>query len=686
LARLILKFSQVIMNLALSETFFSALRRLPEELAAKVEKAIGLYRHNPKMPGLNLEKLRKSNLCSIRVDDSYRIILYVEGDASLLLHLDRHDAAYRWAEGRRAGRHSVTGEFQLVATVEVIEEKVRTIQRLVESPPPPLLENFQDAYLLSLGVPASHLPWLRELRSEEDLLAGEGHLPQELFERLLDLCSGQLVPPPAPIPQETPLDTRPIAGGRFRLLAEEELQAALAGSMLEWMLFLHPAQRGAAFKNYRGAAAVSGSAGTGKTVVALHRAVHLAGAGHHVLLTTFSRSLCMRLKQKVALLAGPLQERIEVHTLHQVAVNLLQQAGLPAHAASPSQIEHIIGELQPYPGGKGAFFLLNEWNKVIQSQGLMQWSQYRDARRVGMQEALPIGQRQELWPFFERLRAALALQGLTTWEDMLVQAETLLDQGLPSPYQAVVVDEVQDLRTPGIRLVKALSRNHGPRLMLVGDSGQRIYPGGFSLSALGIETRGRTTRLRINYRTTLPIKRLAERVRQREAEDWHGGGAGDGKAISLRGGLEPLRLPCHSQAEEEEQAVRVLRQWAEKGLAFHEMALFCRTRKALNRFLAALERSGIPGECLSDTKMEGSNGVRLGTLHAAKGLEFRAVLVVDLGEKSLPNRKAVEQESSEAGRREVLRQERALLYVAMTRAREELALSWHGRESVFLRE
>ena len=266
---------------------FRAMSGLAAGDRAACDAFIPAFRDNPAHPGFSLhpvEKARARNLWSARVSRDLRFILFREGDTWLLLHVDRHDAAYRWAERREVGRHPVTGALQVVETVETVREVERVVERAPAAPR--LFAERSDEYLLSLGLPPSHLPVTREVRSDDELLALVEHLPADVAERLVSVAAGELVVPPATIAPTAPLTDAAAASSQFYVLSDPGgLAAALDAPLDRWLAFLHPSQHSLVSLGPRGPVKVTGSAGTGKTVVALHRARHLAASGHRVLLT-----------------------------------------------------------------------------------------------------------------------------------------------------------------------------------------------------------------------------------------------------------------------------------------------------------------------------------------------------------------------------------------------------------------
>ncbi len=673
----------------IADSLFNCLGGLANADKARVFDFITTFRKGPDSPGISLERItrtRTSNLWSGRISEDLRAILHKDGDTWALLYADHHDPAYRWAERRDVGRHPVTGVLQIVDTQETVREVERVIHIQIA---PPLFAAHDDDYLLSLGVPQVWLPTLRKLASGDDLLLIHDKLPRDVAERLLLLADGELVTPPAPLAPDRPVTDSPDLRQRFYVVEREaDLRAALDAPFDRWISFLHPSQRALVTLDARGPVKVTGSAGTGKTIVALHRARHLAQQGRRVLLTSFVKTLCGNLDRAIKQLCNPEEQaRITVTTVHAQALALAQRAEPGLQPASDRDIEAALTRLIPqYAPNFDAPFVLAEWNHVVVPQGLTTWDEYRAARRIGRGTAISLRDRKALWQVFSGARETLASRGRADFAAICARATELLASAqIVSPFDAVLVDEVQDLKAPELRLLKQLCAHNPGGLMLVGDAGQRIYPGGFSLSALGIEVRGRSHLLKINYRTTEQIRRLADRLLGTEGDDLDGASERRG-ARSLLHGPAPTLGAHKNAADELAAAVERVRTWLAAGFVPESIAVFTRTRRQLEPLTTALQAAGIVVRQLADDddNLATAPGVRLGTMHRAKGLEFKAVLLLGCSASHIPSPKVLEALTDPQDRENAEASERRLLYVAMTRARDELHLSWSGKPSPFL--
>jgi len=678
-------------SVIIAPNLFDAVAQLPANDQVRVIEFISTFQDNPAHPSLKLERLTKARskgVWSGRIGRGIRAILYKDGDTWAILHAANHDDAYDWAERREVGRHTVTGALQIVESVETVREVERVIEVMVQPDAPPVFESSSDDYLLSLSVPETWLATLRQVRDDDQLLAVCEKLPDDVAERLFDLAAGELVTPPAPVAPSHPTLEAADTQRRFFVVEDAEgLAAALEAPMERWIGFLHPSQRDLVERKFGGPAKVSGSAGTGKTVVAMHRARARARQGDSVLLTSYVTTLCENISRNLDLLCTDSElEQITVSTVHRQALAIAKQANPKVRPAPEGEVRQLLDELRiRYAPGYERGFVEAEWDNVVRLQGIGSWDDYRGARRTGRGKGLPVKERKVLWRVFGGALDSLEGRNLLDWTGLCQRAEELLLEGqVQSPFNTVIVDEVQDLKPAELRFLKALCGDAPGNLMLCGDAGQRIYPGGFSLSALGIEVRGRSSVLRINYRTTEQIRKVADQMLGAIEDDMDGGEESRASTRSLLRGPSPHLSACASPAEELSAAVAQVERWRAGGLAPESIGIFARTNKQIDEVAAALAEANVPSKLLSDSEPSAEGAVQLGAMHRAKGLEFKAVLVIGCTDTAIPSRGVLQRTNDPQDRESALASERRLLYVAMTRARDELTLSWSGTPSRFI--
>ena len=673
------------MDFRIADTFTDSLARLTGEEQKVVKTTAFDLQLDPASPGMQfhrLERAKDRRFWSVRASEDIRLIVHRTDRSLLLCYVDHHDAAYSWAERRRLSVHPKTGAAQLVEIRETVREI--TVPKHVEAPlatvsKPRLFADFSDDDLLSYGVPNEWLGEVREV-NEDALLELALHLPSEAAEALLSLAVGETPEvAPAIAADEDPFD-HPDAQRRFRVMNNvEELERALEYPWDKWAVFLHPAQRELVERSFNGPARVSGSAGTGKTVVALHRAVYLARSNPdaRVLLTTFSDTLAHALKAKlVSLISNEphLGERLEVHSMQAIGLRLYELNFDRPNIVSAEIIEQLLtdavckAEVERF----SRRFLLSEWLDVVDAWQLGTWQEYRDVLRLGRKTRLPEKQRAALWAVFDRVQAGLKNRNLITYSQLFSQLASQF-AGRPSPFEFVVVDEAQDVSVAQLRFLAALGTGCPNSLFFAGDLGQRIFQQPFSWKALGVDVRGRSRTLRINYRTSHQIRAQADRLLDPELTDVDGNSEQRRGTISVFNGPVPVIRVRGSQDEETNTVSQWLAERLGEGMAPHEIGVFVRSAAEIERARAVVERAGIPFKVLDERVGTASGHASISTMHLAKGLEFRAVAVMACDDEVIPLQERIEAIADEADLEEAYNTERQLLYVACTRARDNLA-------------
>jgi hypothetical protein len=690
------------MEFLIADTFTDSLGRLTGDEQKLVKTTAFDLQLNPASPGLSFHKLDKAkdkDFWSVRVGSDLRLIVHKTGASLLLCYVDHHDKAYTWAERRKLETHPKTGAAQFVEVRESIREV--TVPKYIEvaTPAPPkkkLFADLADDELLSYGVPPDWVTAAKAVNDDESLFALAEHLPNEAAEALLELAVGGL---PAKPQQSavTPGDwvaafAHPDAKRRFRVMTNvEELTRALDAPWEKWAVFLHPAQRQWVEKDYGGPARVSGSAGTGKTIVALHRAVFLArhNPDARVLLTTFSDTLANALRAKLRRLIGNeplLGERVEVASLDAIGRRLFKPLAGNARFATRENIrEFLKAAAAAVPAHKfSGTFLLGEWSEVVDAQQLRTWESYRDAKRMGRKTRLPEKQRTVLWSIFESVWSRLAAAKLITISEMFARLTEAVAAGKMKPFTFTVVDESQDLSLAQLRFLAALGAKVPNGLFFAGDIGQRIFQQPFSWLAAGVDIRGRARTLTVNYRTSHQIRTQADRLLATPLTDADGNAEDRDKTVSLFDGPAPMVRVCKSQDEETKAVAGWLRGLRQHGLLPHEFGVFIRSPAQLDRAIAAAVAADLPFKVL-DEQVDGTSGhAAISTMHLAKGLEFRAVVVMACDDEVIPLQERVETVADEADLEEVYNTERHLLYVACTRARDHLLVTSATPASEFL--
>ncbi len=570
-----------------------------------------------------------------------------------------------------------------------------------------LFETFTDDDLLRTGLPAVLLPAIRALKTADELDSVRPYLPEEAYEALfwvanLGYSVDQALAEVTPVKVRKPVDTEDLAAAleqpdsrrRFALIeSTEELVEILNAPLEKWRIFLHPSQAALVHRHFNGPARVLGGAGTGKTVVTMHRARHLArevftGPSDRILFTTYTRNLAANIRQNLANLCGPELERIEVTNLHSWAARFMHHQGLRYDIGTDKEIDACWRDAVRVADTLGLpeAFYSAEWRDVVQAQSITDRATYLRASRRGRGVRLSRPQRAAIWSVFEEFKQMLADLGKIEWFDLIQQTRLYLaEHGDILPYRGIIVDETQDLHPEELRLLRQMVPEGENDLFFVGDAHQRIYGRPVVMSHQGINIRGRSRKLRINYRTTEEIRNWSVRVLVGQPIDDLDGGVDDYRDyLSLMHGIDPEVYFFETLAEETEHLVATLDGLLEFAEA-ESICLIARTHRQLTEdYIPALRRADIDYLYLqTDTPEYSGSGIRLATMHRVKGLEFAHVVIAGVNDTYMPLIiHPEEMDPVELAEDEL--KERCLLHVASSRARETLSVSGYGTPSRFL--
>ncbi len=479
--------------------------------------------------------------------------------------------------------------------------------------------------------------------------------------------------PEAPEPEDIPL-----------LTVEEVQDAAYAGLAAEpiesWMAFLHPDQIRVVRRSFNGPSRIRGSAGTGKTVVGLHRAAHIARVHPgRVLVTTFVRTLPDVLSTLFRRLAPEVADRVDFAGIYTIAMGLLRARGITVKLDAAAATLTWNTTWARHGSEVGAIdsdrrYWQEEIEKVIKGRGLASLTEYENCSRVGRERRLTLPQRAAVWRLYEAYETELRARDVWDWADVILHAEATVSPG-SSAYRAVVIDEAQDLSAAMIRLLHRLVGDEPDAFNLIGDGQQSIYPGGYTLGELGISIAGRGVVMTRNYRNTREIAAFAgSLVGDSGFVDIESGTRGRMDASEvLRDGVMPtITRFTSASAHDAALVARVRELLATPGVHPGDVAVLAMRNREVSSVLRLLTAARIPAMELAKYDGRPAAAVRVGTIKRAKGLEFKHVLVAHVPAR-LVGPAAVTVEDEDANER--LEMERRELYVAMTRARDGL---WVG--------
>lgn len=686
------------MNFIISDSFAKALGKLTAQEQSTAKVTVFDLQQDPSAHGLRMHRIDKSkdpNFWSVRSSRDIRLIIHKTAASFLICYVDHHDDAYIWAERRRIETHPKTGAAQIVEVRERVEHISVPVYTQVEQPiavpdrvqleKPELLlfGDLSEDDLLDVGVPTD---WISDVQksTDEGFFELSEHIPAEAAEALLEYATSGRLQKPAQV--ETAVDPfdHPDAQRRFRFMDNlDELKLALEYPLDQWAIFLHPSQKWVVEKDFSGPARVSGSAGTGKTVVALHRAAAILKNNKQarILLTTFSSPLANANEYKLKMLiAGDAVggSNITVLPFQRVAEELFTLAfGHSPRAASNEMIRAAIVnatkelEISEFTDR----FLWSEWANVVDAWQLDNLEAYRDVPRIGRKSRLGSKQRERIWPIFVRTRELLKAQGCDTWPRIFGAVTVHFGEQKDKPFTHIIVDEAQDLGVPELRMLAAIAGQNPNALFFAGDLGQRIFQEPFSWKSLGVDVRGRSHTLKVNYRTSHQIRKAVDRLLPTMVRDVDGIEEDRRGTVSIFNGPEPEMTIFENIDAEIAAIAKWLNSVIEEEISADEIGLFVRANNELSRARAVVKLAGYTPLELSD-RVEKRNGrISIGTMHLAKGLEFKAVAVMACDDDVLPLQERIETVADETELDEVYETERHLFYVACTRARDKLIVT-----------
>lgn len=687
-----------VAQLAIADSFMPQYAKLEPKVRKGVDAAIAKFAEHT-YAGLHLEKLNDAKdprIRTIRIGQFWRGVVLApeQGDVHCLLAVMPHDDAIGWARSRKFSVNQAIGVLEVRDQV-AIEEMSPALEKVAEGTNFRLLGHVFDKDLVRLGIDEELIPLVKLLTEEAHLQAMEKLLPEPQFIALLALAQGMNVQQAwEEMAQCLPLEEKPSAVDPDDLVAAmrrtpgkvvfvngpEELRDVLAHPFDTWRIFLHPVQRRVALRpSYSGPAQVTGGAGTGKTVTALHRARFLASKGGRVLLTTFTRNLAEALENQLALLVDDetVWQRIHTKNVDALSYGIVGRHRKPVIPRS-EELDSLwkeAAEGTPF----SAAFLRREWEQIVLAQELESEEEYLACTRAGRGVPLGKAQRKVVWRAVRHVVDRLAAEGKSAFPQLANEAANFADA---PEYDHVIIDEAQDIHPTQWRLLRRLVAEGPDDLFIVGDPHQRIYDSHVSLASLGINVRGRSTKLRINYRTTqeilawaVPLLGLSPAQGLDDSADTL-----DGYRSPMHGRRPVVKAYPDLDAELDGLVVQV-RSWLDDGVEPTSIGVATRYGYLVRKVVARLKADGIKAYQVPSK----SAGVQVGTMHKMKGLEFRCIAIIGADENALPSSSAVtpEEEDAKAHAQDV-QKERCLLFVASTRARDHLCVSYAGSPSPFL--
>ena len=695
------------MRLFLSDSFFDKFTELPRNVQKRVRDFQSKFRTNSQSSAINLESIvgsRDSNLRSARVDQAYRAILGDLGQGNFtLLWVDKHDDAYRWAQKKRFAWNDRIQAVQIIPVVDSVPE---------ETPGPvtetsvSVIDTITDEQLLHIGVPDELLPLVKSIKTIDDLDKAEQHLPQDVFENLFSLLDGIAIEDII-----TDIEDGLAKEGEDALLSnnnkrrfieitdDEVLARIMEQGMEKWQLFLHPSQRQLVDSNYKGTVKVSGSAGTGKTIAALHRLKALTQEQNvYVLFTTYTTALSDYLNELVCKMDIP-KQRFELNNIDKVLMNVARKYNiLPEgfdvldYSGNNRSLALWREVLESEVSEFDESFLYDEYIDVILYNDNKTVKDYLLQARTGRSKSLSRRQRIEVWKLKEVYEERKLQRHAVDRLELFNRTAAYLNENDIRPFTNVIADEFQDFSNPELRFLRALVAEGPNDLFLTGDPFQRIYSGRkINFSSAGINVKGKRSRkLKVNYRTTEEIKRMAVSViKDVKYDDLDGSEENNKGYISLVHGERPEYHVYSDGAEEVAAVHKFIDDCVQGGIELSEICIAASSRQLYKEVLDDLHRNNYRYKEFKNRTTSGSeDGISFCTFHSLKGREYKIVVLVGVTERSMPSMQNSGYPFSNmdaAEIKEYLANIRSLLYVAITRARQMVLITGYGNATGLLK-
>lgn len=692
-------------KVAISSDFLTAFANLPRQVQGKVTEFVNKFRNNPTAHGINYEKIKNGidkKIYSVRIDNTYRGIVACQQETGvyLLLWVDHHDEAYQWAARKRCEVNPKTGTIQ-VFDVQNIAENAAVSEKAS------IFSEAMDGELLKLGVPENQLEFVKKLASKEEFYEAESAMPKDAYEHLSWLVEGFPMAEVLELVEEeystasagedlsAALDVPTTLKSFVVVEGEDELRRIMAEPLEKWRVFLHPAQRKIVQKVYSGAARVLGGAGTGKTVVAMHRAKYLASKckdNERILFTTFTANLAADIRENMRKICT-LEElrRIEIIHLDAWVNQFLRESGFSAQIAYDDIINPLWEQAILLANNNLPFessFYRDEWNRIVIAQEALTLEKYIKAIRTGRGTRLNRKHRIQLWKVFENYQNLMKENHIRDINTAMYETTKLLQaRGKKPRYSSIIIDEGQDFSNNAYRMIRALAGDeHHNDIFVVGDSHQRIYKNHPVLAQCGINVRGRSSILKINYRTTEEIRKCAFALLNGIPFDDLDEGVDFGdKCQSLTHGETPIVESFSNANDEFDFILNEVKKMNDGGIALTDICVVARTKKLVDDYLALFTKAGVRSYAIKRNKIEdrSHDGLRIATMHRVKGLEFKYVFITAVNNRIIPLQSAINNTDA-ISKAESIASEKCLLYVAMTRAQKGVYITSYGKKSDFL--
>ena len=685
-------------QLFIHDSFFDSFSILPRPIQKRTREFLKKFKENPSSPALNYEKIISfvdQSLRTVRIDSKYRAIVQAptKGNNYHLLWVDNHDEAMDWAKNKIFNWNQQTQGFQVFEPTIVPLIVINKVEKNKS-----LFEFLTKDDLIAIGTPEQMIDLVRTYITLEDLQNSKVNLPVDVFEYLFYLAEGVplieiLEDIEAGKEDKNPMQSSNALKHAFIVTDDAQLEEILNGSFEKWKIFLHPSQRNLSYRDYNGPVKVTGGAGTGKTVCALHRAKYLIEKSgmfeQPLLFTTYTKSLTQYLKETITGL-GITENQVEITNIDKLILELANNKVYQIFKTkvgyfSTEQEKEIWNQaLEIIPSQFDAEFLFSEFNEVIIPQYITSLEMYITASRLGRNARIGRKDKIDIWAVVEEFQKQK--KGNYSKLELCNILASFFNKQKEKPYANLICDEIQDFSNPELSLLRSLVTEKENDLFLVGDPYQNIYRRTLNFAKSGIIIKGRRSRkLKINYRTTEEIKYLAMKiVTNLSVDDFEGTQENLKGYLSLMHGDRPNYETFITPEQEDKFILEKLNILIGDGSILpNEICVCARTNGGLDDFKKVLNKANLKYSDLSSLK-KNINAVNLSTFHNMKGHEFKVVIVRGMSESTVPFKHPTYTYLSEREKEHYNQQERSLYYVVFSRAIQTLIISGVGEKSVWI--
>lgn len=679
--------SKIDIKISLSTSFLESLEDLPKSIQKKTREFLTKFQENPLASSINYETIANASnedLRSVRIDQAYRgIVLKPKtGNTYFLLWVAKHDDAYNWALTKRVDSREILG-------ADYIDAKFKPIT--VNEEKKTLLRQTSIVDLVKLGIPLDLIDSIRDINEVNELEVYKDSLNVKVYLKLQYYLNGYNLDKLDELVDINDEKENPFI--MIEDLSDSELIKLINSPISKWRLFLHPTQLNLANRDFNGSAKVIGSAGTGKTVVALHRAKHLyknLNQNEKILLTTYTRTLAEDLKEKISEIIKGHSNNLEVLNLDNLVIQFFSRERL--NLTIVDDTTNIWNKAINYFNLISKYsveFIKDEWEMIILAHNIVELDEYLIVPREYRSKKVDRASRLEIWNIVEKYKNEMNDKGVIDYEWAKLEAIKHLNRKHPNGiYRNIILDEAQDMSTLSFKLVRALAGTEKPNdIFIVGDSRQRIYKNKTTLKSCGIKVSGNSYSLNINYRTTDAIYEFATNIiKDIEFDDLDGEIINSDDAQSVIIGNTPIVSEFLSYVDEIDYISKLTAELETDLKKKKEICICLRTNELVNKYADSLKEKGVSVLKLSINQAENQHldGVRITTMHRVKGLEFSHIIIAGLNEDTMPLKSLLNNLSNDQDKEKVCQTEKSLLYVAMTRARYSLTITSSKKLSSFV--